>query len=111
MKFCRYNDNRIGVVRGENLHDVTDILELLPQIRYPYPAGDALIANLATLRPRMEELADAAAPVALSGVQLLSPVANPTKIIGTPANYQAHAAEATADKVISQGKAPRSIEE
>ncbi len=111
MRFCRYDDNRIGVVRDGNIHDVSQIIEMLPEVRYPYPRGDALIANLATLRPRMEDLADAATPVAISDVTLLSPVANPTKIIGTPANYEAHAAEATADTVISQGRAPRTIED
>jgi 2,4-diketo-3-deoxy-L-fuconate hydrolase len=44
---------------------------------------------------------------------LLSPVANPSKIIGTPANYSAHAAEARADKEIAvyHGGKIRSIEE
>ncbi len=111
MKFCRYDDNRIGLVRGENVHDVSAIIEELPLVRYPYPRGDALIANLDTLRPKMEKLADAATPVPLSSIKLLSPVANPTKIIGTPANYAAHAAEAQADTTISQGKPSRSIEE
>ena len=47
----------------------------------------------------------------LSEVRLLSPVANPTKIIGTPANYRAHAAEAQADAEINVGKTPRTIEQ
>jgi 2-keto-4-pentenoate hydratase/2-oxohepta-3-ene-1,7-dioic acid hydratase in catechol pathway len=111
MRFCRYNDDRIGVVRDGNVHDVTQVSEMLPQVRYPYPRGDALIANLDTLRPRMEELADAANPVPISEVTLLSPVANPTKVIGTPANYKAHAAEAQADTGISQGRPARSIED
>jgi 2-keto-4-pentenoate hydratase/2-oxohepta-3-ene-1,7-dioic acid hydratase in catechol pathway len=112
MRFCRYDDNCIGVVRGENVHDVSTIIDSLPTVRYPYPSsGDALIANLESLRPRMEELADAAAPVPVSSVKLLSPVANPTKIIGTPANYKAHAAEARADKVINAGRPSRTIEE
>jgi 2,4-didehydro-3-deoxy-L-rhamnonate hydrolase len=112
MRFCRYNDNNIGVVRGDNVHDVSAIIDSLPTSRYPYPAdGDALVANLDTLRPKMEELADAATPVPVSSVKLLSPVANPTKIIGTPANYKAHAAEAQADKEISGGRPSRTIEE
>ena len=112
MRFCRYNDNNIGVVRGDNVHDVSAIIDSLPTSNYPYPAsGDALVANLDSLRPKMEELADAATPVPVSTVKLLSPVANPTKIIGTPANYKAHAAEAQADKAISGGRPARTIEE
>jgi 2-keto-4-pentenoate hydratase/2-oxohepta-3-ene-1,7-dioic acid hydratase in catechol pathway len=83
----------------------------LPEIRYPYPRGDALVANLASLRDRMERLADASEGVPASGVRFLSPVANPTKIIGTPANYTAHTAEARADAEINVGKTARTIEE
>ena len=113
MKLCRYNDNRIGLVRGRNVHDVTGILDALPPLRYPVPFGDHLIAHLDHLRGRMEELADKAAPQPIDKVKFLSPVANPSKIIGTPANYHAHVAEARADaeiSVYSAGK-QRTIEE
>ena len=113
MKLCRYNDNRIGLVRGRNVHDITGILDALPPLRYPVPFGDHLIAHLDHLRGRMEELADKAAPQPIDQVKFLSPVANPSKIIGTPANYHAHVAEARADAeiaVYSAGK-QRTIEE
>lgn len=111
MRFCRYNDNRIGVVRGTNVHDVTEILNELPAVRYPFPVGDPLIARLGELRPKMEKLADAAKPVPVSSVKLLSPVAHPTKIIGVPVNYQAHADEARADQGIAFGRQQKPIEE
>ncbi len=111
MKYCRYDDGRIGVVRDDKVHDVSAIVNELPEIRYPYPKGDALVANITSLRDAMERLADASEGVPVSGVRFLSPVANPTKIIGTPANYKAHAAEARADAEINVGKSPRTIEE
>jgi 2,4-didehydro-3-deoxy-L-rhamnonate hydrolase len=46
MKLCRYDDNKIGLVRGRSLHDVTAILDALPPLRYPVAFGDHLIANL-----------------------------------------------------------------
>jgi 2-keto-4-pentenoate hydratase/2-oxohepta-3-ene-1,7-dioic acid hydratase in catechol pathway len=113
MKLCRFNDNRVGVVRGASIHDVTGILEALPPMRYPAAVGDLLITHLERLRPEMERLADKAPALPVAGQRLLSPVANPSKIIGTPANYRAHAAEAAADKEISvyHGGKIRSIEE
>ncbi len=87
MKLCRYDDNRIGLVRGRGVHDVTGILDALPPLRYPVAFGDHLIANLENLRARMEQLADKAAPQPIDKARFLSPVANPSKIIGTPANY------------------------
>jgi 2,4-didehydro-3-deoxy-L-rhamnonate hydrolase len=113
MKLCRYDDNRIGLVRGGNVHDVSAVLDDLPPLRYPLPFGDPLIASLAALRERMERLADSASPRPLAGVRLMSPVANPSKIIGTPVNYHAHAEEARRDAEIAvyhAGK-QRSIEE
>src|SRR5215204_698296 len=101
MKLCRYDDNRIGVVRGRHVHDVTAILDELPPLRYPVPFGDHLIANLGNLRDRLEELADKAAPRPVDEVRFLSPVANPSKIIGTPANYHAHVEEARRDAEIA----------
>lgn len=113
MRLCRYNDNKIGVLRDGNVHDVTAILDALPPVKYPLPFGDPLIAQLDQLRDRMETLADKAAPQPVGQVRLMSPVANPTKIIGTPANYHAHVEEARKDAeiaVYNAGK-QRSIEE
>jgi 2-keto-4-pentenoate hydratase/2-oxohepta-3-ene-1,7-dioic acid hydratase in catechol pathway len=113
MKLCRFDDNRIGLVRGRSVHDVSAIVNALPQLRYPLPYGDPLIRCLDALRPRMEALADAAPGQLVSEVRLLSPVANPSKIIGTPVNYQAHAEEAERDREIAVylENRSRSIEE
>lgn len=113
MKFCRFDDDRIGLVRGRNVHDVSAILDALPPLRYPAPFGDHLIAHLDGLRTQMERLADEAVPRSVDAVQLLSPVANPSKIIGTPVNYRAHAEEAERDPQIAVylENRSRSIEE
>jgi 2-keto-4-pentenoate hydratase/2-oxohepta-3-ene-1,7-dioic acid hydratase in catechol pathway len=113
MKFCRFDDNRIGLVRGRHVHDVTAVLDALPPLRWPVPFGDHLVAHLDTLRPQMERLADDASPQPIGAVRFLSPVANPSKIIGTPVNYQAHVEEAERDPQIAvylENRA-RSIEE
>ena len=111
MKYCRFDDNRIGVVRDDKIHDVTDIVDELPAVRYPYPIGDALVANIGSLRDKMERLADQIEGVQVAGRRFLSPVANPTKIMGTPVNYQAHADESAADAEISKGARRGGIED
>jgi 2-keto-4-pentenoate hydratase/2-oxohepta-3-ene-1,7-dioic acid hydratase in catechol pathway len=113
MKLCRFDYDRIGVVRGRAVHDVSAVLNLLPPLRWPAPFGDHLIAHLDGLRPHMERLADEAPPKPIETVQFFSPVANPSKIIGTPVNYQAHVEEAERDPEIAvylENRA-RSIEE
>ncbi len=110
MKLARYDDNRLGLVRGDQLYDVTGVTETLPARRWPLPLGDDLIANLDRLRAPIEAAADGAAPIPISAVKLLSPVANPGKIIGAPVNYKKHQAEAQADREINHDAEIKTID-
>ena len=103
MKICRFNDNRIGVVTGDQVADVTEILQSLGERKYPFPNHDLFMANLPRLLPRLKELSATAQRVPLSGVALLSPVANPGKIIGAPVNYVDHLSEATGQAELHHG--------
>ncbi|HEX2113707.1 MAG TPA: fumarylacetoacetate hydrolase family protein [Alphaproteobacteria bacterium] len=111
MRLCRFDDNRLGLVRGETVHDVSAALDLLPAVRWPLPPGDLLVANLARLRPEIERLAANARGKPISSVRLLSPVANPTKIIGAPINYKDHIEESKKDQGIAYGRVLKSIGE
>jgi len=93
MKLCRYDDDRLGVVRGDLVHDVT---EAQTEIRESAPyamKGDAVVAALPQWREKIERLADKAAGKPLAQVKLLSPVARPSKLSCAPTNYAAHIAE------------------
>jgi 2-keto-4-pentenoate hydratase/2-oxohepta-3-ene-1,7-dioic acid hydratase in catechol pathway len=97
MKLCRFGDNRLGLVTGDEVRDVTPALDVLPAARYPYPHGDMLIANLPKLAARIGELAGSAQVLALKDCKLLSPVANAGKVVAAPVNYKKHLEEARAD--------------
>ena len=103
MKICRFDDNRLGLVADDGIRDVSAVLGKLPSATYPFPRHDALVAHLAELRPEIERLARGAKPIALDRAKLLSPVANPGKIIAAPVNYKKHLEEALADKGIHHG--------
>ena len=103
MQICRFDDNRLGLVAGDGIRDVTSVLAKLPAASYPYPRHDALIAHLEQLKPEVEKAARSAKPVAAEKVKLLSPVANPGKVIAAPVNYKKHLEEALADKGIHHG--------
>jgi 2,4-didehydro-3-deoxy-L-rhamnonate hydrolase len=93
MKLCRYDDDRLGVVRGALVHDVT---EAQTQIRAAAPyamKGDAVMAALPAWRARIEEMANKAPGKPVSAVKLLSPVARPSKLVAAPTNYKAHIEE------------------
>jgi 2,4-didehydro-3-deoxy-L-rhamnonate hydrolase len=111
MRFCRFDDARLGVVVGESVHDVTAALELLPDLRWPLPHGDHFMRHFDRLRPEMERLAKDAAPRPVSEVKLLSPIANPNKIVAAPVNYQLHLDESRADAGINFGSQVKTIDE
>jgi 2,4-diketo-3-deoxy-L-fuconate hydrolase len=111
MKICRFDADRVGVVRDGMVHDVTEVTATLPPLRWPVPRGDQFIANFAKLRPELEKAAGRARGIPLAQVKLLSPIANPTKIIGAPINYNDHIAEAKADQTIAHGRDLKSIGE
>jgi 2-keto-4-pentenoate hydratase/2-oxohepta-3-ene-1,7-dioic acid hydratase in catechol pathway len=100
MRLCRFNEGRLGVVEGDGILDVTAVLEVLPPHRYPLPGYDVLVANLVLLRAQIETIRDRAPVVPLAGAKLLSPVANPGKIIAAPVNYQKHLDEVKSDSQI-----------
>jgi len=103
MRLCRFDDNRLGVVTDAGVHDVTDALRALPAYTYPLPNFDPLIANLAAVRKAAEELLPRAPVIALDKVRLLSPVANPGKVVAAPVNYKKHLEEVLAQKEIHHG--------
>lgn len=110
MKICRFDNNRLGLVEGDMVRDVTAALDVLPSYSYPLPTFDPMIANLGKLRARIEEIAVGAPTKKLSEVKLLSPVANPGKIVAAPVNYKKHLEEARADSGVHHQKAILEIE-
>ena len=93
MKLCRYGDDRLGVVRGDLVHDVT---EAQTEIRNSSPyamLGDAVVAALPQWRERLERLRRQSPGKPIAQVRLLAPVARPTKLTCAPTNYQAHIEE------------------
>jgi 2-keto-4-pentenoate hydratase/2-oxohepta-3-ene-1,7-dioic acid hydratase in catechol pathway len=100
MKLCRFGDNRLGLVEGATLRDVTSALAALPSHRYPLPGFDPFIAALPELAPGIAAAAREAAAIPLADVALLSPVASPGKIVAAPVNYRRHLDEARADPAI-----------
>jgi 2,4-diketo-3-deoxy-L-fuconate hydrolase len=90
MRLCRFGKGRLGIVDGQQVRDVTEVLDALPSYRHPLPCYDVLMANLDALLPRIRAVAATAPSAPLETLALLSPVANPGKLIGAPVNYQKH---------------------
>ncbi len=103
MRLCRFGDSRLGLVEDSKVRDVTAALDVLPAYRYPLPAYDPLISNLEAVSKRIREIAPSAPALDLAGLRLLSPVANPGKIVAAPVNYAKHLSEVASDSQLNAG--------
>ena len=104
MKICRFDRDRLGIVEGDEVLDVTKALEAIPAQRWPLAQGDPFILHFKKVLAAAKKLAPKAKRKKLSKVKLLSPVPNPGKIIGAPINYQDHIAESIKDPGIAHGR-------
>ncbi len=96
MKLCRYNEDQLGVVIGDQVHDVTAVqTDIRNKARYDLLA-DPVVAALGTRRGDFEDAAKKAPGVPVSSVQLLPPVARYSKVMAAPTNYHAHIEEMAA---------------
>ncbi|HEY5412261.1 MAG TPA: FAA hydrolase family protein, partial [Caulobacteraceae bacterium] len=102
MRLCRFDRDRLGLVEGEEVLDVTDLFDRSPP--WPAPPGDWIIRQAVEMGPGLLDAAVSRPRLALEGVRLESPVAAPGKIIGAPINYRAHIEEAHADPGIGFGR-------
>jgi len=109
MRLCRFDDNRLGIVDGESVRDVTSALDVLPQVRYPLPKHDPLIAHLPQVLTRARSLATSTAPLPVAERMFLSPVASPGKLVAAPVNYHAHLDEVRADKALHQNNPAHTV--
>jgi 2,4-diketo-3-deoxy-L-fuconate hydrolase len=108
MRICRFDNDRLGVVIGDKVHDVTAAQHEI-RAAAPYDMkGDAVIAALPTWRSRLEEMAAKGVGKPVSQVKLLSPVARPSKVMAAPTNYKKHIAEMQARRELEGSPAKRS---
>jgi 2-keto-4-pentenoate hydratase/2-oxohepta-3-ene-1,7-dioic acid hydratase in catechol pathway len=111
MRFCRFDDARLGVVEGDLICDVTAATDFLPALGWPAPRGDHFMNHFDRIRPEMERLAKDAPRKPLKEAKLLSPIANPGKIVAAPVNYQLHLDESRADAGINFGAQIKTIDD
>jgi 2-keto-4-pentenoate hydratase/2-oxohepta-3-ene-1,7-dioic acid hydratase in catechol pathway len=90
----RAGENRLGVVTGAGIADVTDALPW-PHDPDPLTAGwwRRMCRDFGEVRPALEKAAQRARPESAGDVRLRAPVLNPSKIVAAASNYAAHVAE------------------
>ncbi len=108
MKLALFDDNRVALVEGDSLYDVS---AAVPGWGQPWPPvfmqrliGEWPAARLALLAARA-----AATPIPRSAVRLRSPMPYTSNIIAAPANYRKHVGELGNRGVTAAGNSARNI--
>lgn len=93
MRICRFDNDRLGVVIGDQVHDVSAAQDEIRAGAAYDMKGDAVIAALPEWGARLKKMAGMVAGRPLSEVKLRSPVARPSKVMAAPTNYKKHIEE------------------
>lgn len=99
MKFCRFNEDRVGVVLGQQIVDITMHVDRVLDGVVQGGRGDPLISHLDHIRESLPKDLSTLPSVPVSEAVLLSPVRSPGKIVAAPVNYHAHIAEMLASNI------------
>jgi 2-keto-4-pentenoate hydratase/2-oxohepta-3-ene-1,7-dioic acid hydratase in catechol pathway len=91
VRLVRFNEGRVGVLRGDGVHDVTDAAGVDPAA-WPPTGMLQLIRNFGSLRQKLEA-ATASPGVPLASVRLLAPIVWPHNLFAYPVNYTEHGKE------------------
>ena len=86
MKLLHFNDFRLGVLKGDQVVDVTPVIANIPHSG-PGDRMNSVIANFADLRPRIEAAVAAGSGVPVGSVRIRPPVPKPTNIECMAVNY------------------------
>jgi len=92
MKIARFNGGKIGIVTGDRIADVSAVCGVDPG-EWPPVGMNRVIANFATIRPKIEAALKTAPTVPLADVTLETPLPWPHKLLAMPSNFRDHAAE------------------
>ncbi|RZL85349.1 MAG: FAA hydrolase family protein [Rhodococcus sp. (in: high G+C Gram-positive bacteria)] len=95
MKLASFNHGRVGVVEGDGIVDVTDLVPGGLGPSWPSTAMPRALADLDALLQEFAGKRDQLPRLSLSEVALQAPVPRPGQLIALPANYDDHITEMT----------------
>ncbi len=111
MKIALFNENRVGVVDGSNVIDITELTTWNNE--EPQSSLVELMGEFEDLKPKIEAGLGSCPVYPVSDVALRAPVPNPSKIVAAPINYILHKQEMntalTVDRLGFFLKSPSSI--
>ena len=89
MKIARFDEGRIGVVKDDEIYDVSAACGIDPK-EWPPVGIVRVIADWASLRPKIEAAIAGGSGRPLSAVKLQTPDPWPNKLLALPSNFRDH---------------------
>ncbi|TDI92546.1 MAG: FAA hydrolase family protein [Chloroflexi bacterium] len=86
MKLLFFDDFRLGVLKGDNVVDVSDVVEGIPHV-HPQHLMGGLIENFEDYRQKLNDAVSSSGGVPLAGVRVRPPLPKPTNIDCMAVNY------------------------
>ena len=86
MKLAYFNNYTLGVVKDDQVVDVSSIVEEIPHVG-PHDLISRLIEKFDEYRPRLEEVTESSKGIPLDQVRLRAPLPKPGKILCMAGNY------------------------
>ncbi|MBP0495896.1 fumarylacetoacetate hydrolase family protein [Pararoseomonas indoligenes] len=108
MKLAVFDDNRLAVVEGESLYDVTDAVPSHGSV-WPPVFMQHVISDWAATAPRLSEARQGAPAIPRNSVTLRSPIPFTGNIVAAPANYTKHVGELGDRGVTAKGNSARDV--
>jgi 2-keto-4-pentenoate hydratase/2-oxohepta-3-ene-1,7-dioic acid hydratase in catechol pathway len=108
MKLMFFNDFRLGVLRGEEVVDVTSVVESVPRVG-PHDIIAGVIEHFDTFRPRLEDAAKKGKGVPFGSVQIRPPLPRPRNIACMAVNYMEDGTRTEPAPINAFSKSPNAI--
>ena len=86
MKLLFFDDFKLGVLKGDSVVDVSEVLREVPHVG-PADLISGVIARFADYRRRLEEAAAKGRGVPLGGLRIRPPLPRPYNIVAMAVNY------------------------
>src|ERR1700759_127683 len=108
MKLAFFDDYKLGMVKGDNIVDVSSAVRDIPHLG-PHDLINGLIARFADYRKKLEDAASTGKGVAVSSVRLRAPLPKPGNIVCMAVNYMENGTRKEPAPINAFHKAPTSI--
>jgi 2-keto-4-pentenoate hydratase/2-oxohepta-3-ene-1,7-dioic acid hydratase in catechol pathway len=86
MKILFFDDWKLGVLNGEDVVDVSDVVKDIPRVG-PHDVINGLIARFGDYKAKLQDAAGKGKGVPVSKVRLRPPLPKPTTIVAMAVNY------------------------